>query len=596
MDNRIKNDEANIRNESLDSADAENKRNFAQTVSKFFKNFIKKIRFSFASACEESAVVKIIDNLYNVFLHCNTRFLAVFLTAFSVSSLLVNYLLVFNGIDFLFNTETIIALALLLIGIILFTTKKTIGELLSSGKILSQLTIVYSQHAIISFDNIEKKPTIHTSAIFSGIIFGILSVAFPISSILLFLTSLIYFVFILNKPECGLALSICAFAFTDSHFILIVSVFTFVALIYKYLRCKRHIDFNPMIAVMIVTSIYFVFRGYFTQSGSRSIIDTLSYLAFILTCIATVSLITSTSIMNRSIRLIVIISRLYTIIFLGYYVSLIVFSPFKVNAFIEHFYLTGISEAITNISFFAPFLALMIPLNFATMVASKNATGFIKSIIYVILMLLCTTVVSSFAYTLVMLVACIVILFVYNKKFLLLLLPAPFAAYLIVKFYEFLPDAYSVSAFTNNNTVSESSIELLKNNVVFGVGIGKQNLYSLISSAEAHVNSSVLDLILKIGIIGFILIMAVIVFMVVKNIVFIITCDPAQSYKVRIMSAGILASTLTFVTNCFYMDCLFDFRIVFLFSLIMSLGYVSGKCIESDYIDDTMVREYKQFN
>lgn len=593
MDNRIKNDEANIKNESLDSSEAVTKKSLLQGVSLLVKKFIKKIRHSFASACEESVIVKVIDSLYNVFLFCNIRFLAVFLTSFSISSLLINYLLVFNGIDFLFNTETITALALLLIGIILFTSKKTIGELLSSSKILSQLTIVYSQHAIISFEDIEKKPTIHTSAIFSGIILGILSVAFPVSSILLFLASLIYFVFILNKPECGLALSICAFAFTESLFILVVSILTFVGLIYKYLRCKRHIDFNPMIGVMIAAAVYFVFRGYFTQSGIRSMTDTLSYLAFILTCIATVSLITSTAIMNRSIRLIVIISRIYTIIFLGYYAALIFFSPFKVYAFIDRFYLSGIAEAITNISFFAPFLALMLPLNFATMVASKNATGFIKSIIYVALMLLCTTVVSSFAYTLVLLIACIVILFVYNKKFLLLLIPAPVAAYLIVKFYEFLPDAYSVSAFTQNNSVGESSVGLLKNNVLFGIGIGKENLYSLISSTDAHMNSSVLDLMLKIGVIGLILILAVVVFMVVKNVVFIITCDPAQSYKVRIMSAGILASTLTFVTNCFYMDCLFDFRIVFLFALIMSLGYVSGKCIDSDYIDDTMVREYK---
>lgn len=580
--------------ESLDTLEQLDSKS-VNRISAFFNNFIKKLRLSFASQCEESVLANAIDKLYTVFLYCNIRFIAVFLTSLSISSLLMNYLVLFNGVDYIFTVETISTLAILLIGILMFTSKKTVGELLSSSKVLSQLTIVYSQNAIISFDNVGRKNSWHSSALFSGIILGILSIIYPVSGILLFLICVIYFVFILNKPECGLALAICTFAFSDSNSILFISLITFAALIYKFFRCKRHIEFNSMFLVMLISIVYFLFRGYFTQSGIRSIPDTFSYVSFILTCILTVSLITSTSILNRSIRLVVIISRIYTVVFLCYYASLIVFSPVKVFSFIDKFYLNGISEGISNISFFAPFIAIMLPLNFATMLASKNASGFIKNVVYFICMLLCTSVVSSFAYTMILLIACVLILFIYNKKFIFLIFPTPVVAFFLVKIYDYLPDAYAVSVLTQKGTVGSSAAELLKSNAVFGIGIGRTNFSHVISSSEVYVNSTILDLMLKIGFVGVALILTVIAFMVVKNIAFIVTCDPAQSYKVRITSAGVLASSLAFLANCFYMDCLFDFRIVFLFSLIISLGYVSGKCIDSDYIDATMVREYKQF-
>ena len=603
MDNR-NNQSGKIDNSTNDETMVSSHKNYVSNFSTFFKSLKNRIRKAFSKSCEDSILANFLEKVYYIILNTSIRVVAVFLCAISVSSLVFNYLFELNGLMYFTNINHVGSVMIFIIGLMMFTSKKTVGELLSGSRFFSQFTIVYSQSSIMAscVDN-PKGIDSYSSALFLGVIFGIISFMYPTVYLVMFILSFIYVIIIFNRPESGILLTLFAVPFLSNYSILLFTYLTFIAFIYKYLRGKRHMDFGLLTIIMIITGLLFICKGYFTLSGEHDFIITFSYLGFIVVCITVINLVRATSMLYKGINLLASVTRAYIIVFILFYVGCIFFGTSRTKDFLDNLMLTGLLSAVSEMSFFASMLSVAVPVNFAVMISSKNATGFIKNVVYFVIMLMSSFLVSKYTYTLVLLLSCVIVLCCIKKRFLFLIIPCPVITFGIVKLYELIPSAYSASVFTKG-TVSDNAVYMLiRDNLLFGIGFGEKNYNLSIAryvqnsslSRWSITDSTLFNSVVAVGIVGTVLLLVIFSFMIARNFGFILYSKHTQTKKTSLLSSGFLAATLSLLFNCFYLNCVYDFRIAFIFAIVISLGYASKQCIDADYVDATTVREYNKF-
>lgn len=599
MVNRNGTDDINDRIDLIED-ETDSKKNFKAATTSFAINLRNNVRSVFSKLCEQSVLSRLTDNLYYVILNCPVKAFAVFFTTLGVLSLLFSYLIEYDGIAFFIDVNNISSFIILISGLILFTTKKTLNDLISGSVLLSKLDISYSQSAVFSA-NSEKQfdYSNHSTALFIGIIFGIISINFPAVYIILFLASLMYAVFIFSRPECGVMLIIAILPILNSTAVLMLSIISFISLIFKYLRGKRHINANLLLLVSLIAFIYFLIRGFANKTGSFDYIEILSYISFLLVCITATSLIRSTSMLNKAINLLVTVTRLYIVIFICYYVCCVIFGLDVANSYLYALSFAGLDAAITDVSFFASFIMIAVPLNFALMISSKNAAGFIKNIVFFSLSVICTGFVEKYWFILIALISCTVILIFIKKRFAIFTVLTPILAYGLNFLFKIIPDNYVVYFLKHSDVTGDAVKQLIKHNLAFGIGIGKNNRIDVLEDLTSQsfneaffADNTIFALLLSVGVVGAVIILSIIAIMLIKNVEFILNSDNLKSYKVRILSAGLFASSLSFILNCLFMDCLTDYRILCLFALVLSLGFVCKQSFEADFIDESTVREY----
>lgn len=487
------------------------------------------------------------------------------------------------------------------VGLLFFTSKKSLGDLISSSKFFSQFGIVYNQSAIFQANNSKKASSGYSTAMFVGILSGILTLVFPAENVLYLLLFLLFSVLVFARPECGLLVcTFCLPIFGEST-ILILTLLTFISLIYKYLRGKRHIHFDKVQVLMTICGIYFLIRGLFPNSLFKSPKETLGYVAFVLICITCANLVRATSSFIKTINLIVFASRVYILAFICNFVCKIIFGSVKTSAFLSNIAFSGLATSLENTGFFISILSVAVPLNFAIMILSKNARDFFKNTLFFTAMLLCSAFICSFAYTLILLLSCVAVLAFIKWKLAFLFLVCPALAHALTKLYMlFVPEKYKVLTLNAENYFPTGFAKLIKNNLIFGIGFGKENYAScseklLSDNSLSLSSSSAVNALLYVGIFGIILLLLIIGIVSFQNALFICDSKKRQPYKVRTLSSALFAATLSFVASSIYTETLSDFRASFPLALVLTLSYCAKQCIDGDFIDIYTVREYKQF-
>lgn len=571
-----------------------------QSASIKFRN---ALRHSFAQKCEHSRLSRFLDNAYFAFLGATLRVPAIFLVSFATVSLIFSYITQLNGFMFLLTTENFPSFLILAIGLLFFTSKKTIGDLISSSKFFSQFGIVYNQSAIFEAHSTKKGSYSYSTAMFVGILSGMLTFVFPAENVLYLIVFLLLSVLVFARPECGLLVcTFCLPLFGEST-ILILMVLTFFSLIYKYLRGKRHIHFDKVQILMIICCIYFAIRGIFSNSKIKSPKETLGYVSFILICITCANLVRATSSLIKTINLIVFASRVYILAFICNFIAKIVFGSSKTALFLSNLAFSGLATSLENTGFFISILSVAVPLNFAIMILSKNARDFFKNALLFAVMLACSTFVSSFSFTLILLLSCVVVLAFIKCKFVFLSVVCPLISHGLIKLFElFVPEKYKVLTISFGNYFPYPISKLIKSNFIFGIGFGEEN-YARSASKFADSSasplllssSSAVNALLFVGVFGIVLLLAIICVVSVQNAHFICDSKKKRPYKVKTLSSALFAATLSFVACCIYTHTLSDFRATFPFALVLTLGYCAKQCIDGDFIDIYTVREYKQF-
>ncbi len=565
---------------SFDDGENEVKKSSLEKLRAYLKKKLFALRHAFADRCDKSYLSNQFDNLYFSILNCQVSIFGTFMIVMSIISLALSYLIDSDLSSFLTNTNVYTTIVICVIGFAFLACRKTIGETLSQSSLFSHLDIVYSQPAIIADANAKRTIIENTStAFFVGAIAGIISIIFPSISVLLFILAICYFIFVLARPECGLLFFLFTIPFFTAYVSSFISIITFLALLYKYLRGKRHIDFKLMEATLIFTVIYIVLRCSFTGLTSDKIPVLTEYIAFFLMFITVISLVRTTSMLRRSISVIIAISRVYALLCVIFYVCFIFLGRGMAIQYFEALGLYGLVSAMTSRSFIVSFLSIMAPLTFAN-IFIKNSKAVLKNFIYFIIYIAMSSFVDSFMFTLILIVFSLLTFLPERRKIGFIILLSPAIAYGIFKLFDMIPASFRFIADGVECVTINSYFEMLKGSLIFGSGIANQ----------IGVQSGVLSLIYVLGIVGTAILSALICIIIhkAKKSVSLIK---EKNIKISTYSHGLLSSAFSFIATTFFFNTLMDFRPVLLFAAILSLAFTGGRCFDEDYVDPNMLRE-----
>ncbi len=554
----------------------------AEGIVSTIKAFLKKIRYTFAQKSEKSILAAFLQNLYVNMLVGKIRVAAVFLLTFSFVSLAISYITNTSIGGFISDIDTFSSIVLLIIGFVFFTTNKSLYSLISTSKILGSLSIVYNDSNLFFTDeNDSQSSIVYSTPFFLGIICGIFTVIYPASVICTFIISLICVLLIFNRPECGLLFMVAVLPLLGREFLLIFVFVTFFTLLYKYLLGKRHVNFNLSTAIIVISLVFVTIRSIY-DSGDTFSVRYCSHLLFYISCLSAMNLIRSTAMFRRMVLILIRMTRVFAVILVAYYLCNMFFGVVGVSRFMQLLNIESLIHSVTSSTFAAPFLAMSVPLNFAYLVGINKKNETAKNTFFVVLLLASLIYVSSYSLILISILSCVAILIFFNKKYGFLIIPAPFAAYALQKIFNAVPSMYRISAASESATDINTAIEIIKANPLFGAG----------SSITDYKGNMMLNVLITFGFVGLVLLAVLIVSMTIKSIKSI-SADTMKSDKARFLSIGLLCAQLSFTAICIFTDIYCNMNVIFMFAIIMTTSFVSGKCYEADYIDATIVREYK---
>ncbi len=578
--------------------DVENLKNgtFKKILS-YINKFGRRIRHSCATLCDTSMTSALLDSIYYRILSCPVKVAAVFLLSFSIVALIISGLISGGNIPaFLLNVNTYEQIIVFIVSLVLMTSGKKIGELLSGSRILSGLSIVYSQSGILAANSVSETAVAgYSTAFFVGILTGLSSFLHPVSDVILFIISLLCVIFIFNRPECGYLMILFILPLFSTNSVIAFSVITFAALVYKYIRGKRHINFGAAEVLLIISAVFMFIKSRYTVSGIVSYDTAFKFLIITLVSITTVNLVRSTSMLNKFIKLIIGISRLYAIIILIYYIMCVVFRRPAVDAYISNTLFSGLYESLTDANFIASMAVLVCPMNLALAFGAARTSQRIRAVIYTAVLFMTSILVADYGCTLILVVSCIVVLSFFYNRFIMLVILSPLLTSIIMNTYNLIPDSFIVTAYPNLTVSNVSDYkdavsEAIKQNLLTGAGFGAKNMSLVLNtSSDTLLNSTAISLLVCTGLVGLLMILSAIVIMLFK-------CGKSIgethsiSLKAKSMSVGLFSSSLSFVLLSIVNNTFLNMRTMILFVIIISLGCTTKRCFDADYIEPGKVR------
>ncbi len=550
------------------------------------KRQLFNVRHSFSESCDKSFVSNLFDGLYFKILNCPLKVFGLFLVVMSFVSLVLSYAIRPDFHIFFTHANVFSTIILFLVGMILLTCRKRIGDVLSQSSVFSHLDIVYSQPAITALGTNERKSLLesYSTAFFTGILAGILSILLPSSSIVLFILALCYVVFVFARPECGLLFSLFTLPFFSTEISSFICILTFTALVYKFLRGKRHIDFKIMEGMLICAACYILLRCTIVGFTADKNDMLLQYIAFFLIFLTVISLVRTTSMLRRTISVIISVSRVYAILCLVFYICFVILGKDNTLIYFENLGLPGLVDAITSSSFLIPFLSIAVPLCFSS-IFIRNSKEIVKNSIYFIIFLALSSFVSSLIFTMLLVLFSLLVIVMSSKKKLYLLIVAPPLAYGIFRLFGLIPERFLFVAQDFDKQPLSQYVAMFKNNVIFGSG----------TADSINASSGLLALLYTLGIVGSLIIIILIGMIIYKAVKSVISIRD-KNIKISTYSHGLICSSFCFIATTLFFNTLQDFRPVLLFAAVLSLAFTGGRCFDEDYVDPYLLREQTNHN
>lgn len=546
---------------------------------KNLKNFLRRF---FIKKNEKSLVVFLIENAYYILLSCKMKVFATFLFTFGIVSAVLGIFISNSVGEFLAYNGTFTSLCIIVSGLLMFISGKTLEDAISNSAIFSPLNMVYSQPGLLSCNRVAINTiNAYSTAFFVGFIAGLFTIIFPALSILKFLLLLLCALFIFNRPECGILVVSFLLPFFTEYYVIIFSFVVFAALIYKYLLGKRHINFSfsetvSLIAVVYITVFHIGFHG-----GENSVVTCIAYTLFFIIFVSTSNLVRSTSMYRRSVYIVLSLSRIYAFMLLCYYfVAIFIGTNFLDNIF-ENNNLSGLNLALAGKGFVLPMIAISIPLNLSYVLSVNKKSEVLKGTICLIVLFACVLFNASLFYCFIVLASCVAVLAFKKKRFIFAIFVVPFGSYAFVKVYQLLPDSFRYGSMSRVANTDGAMFSLFRN----------ANVEQSQLTIKDYLVNNVLHVTDRIGFIGTVLVAIMIIYVLIVSI----KGFSDKNYftaNVKLLSVGQIVASFVYILVSVSSNYLADVRIMFIFAVIVSLSYSSVQCYEADYIDEYVVRDY----
>lgn len=567
--------------ETLNLSDETNSPSPESVISNI-RAFFKKVRTDFSKKSEKSVFATLLQNICGRILSSRTRVTAVFLLSFSIVALVISYAINSSLSGFISDIDTFSSLVLLILSAVLFTSNRSFHSLIATSKILGSLSIVYSEQNLTYTKlkgNIYENS--YSTPFFLGVICGIFTVIYPVSVICSFIICLICVLLVFNRPECGMLIIISVLPFLSRSMLFVFACVTFLSLLYRYLLGKRHINFDILSLLMLISVIYIAVRC-FVVDGDIISRRLYIYSVFFVSCFTAINLIRTTAMFRRTIAVLLRMTRVFAALLVLYYLGNIFFGANQVSDFLAKLNISTLTNSLTDISFIAPFLTIAIPVNFANLISFERNSNTLKNTINLVIIISCLVYITSYLTILICIMSCVAILSFYNKRFIFLAIPAPLAAYAILSLFNTIPSSYRISATAATATNSDYASAIIKLNPLFGSG----------PEITDFSGNMLINVLMTFGIVGLVLLTCVLIFMLVRAAQPIFSRTMRSSTS-RFLSIGLFCAILSFILLCILTDINCNINSIFMFTAIVSASVSSGKCYDADFIDTTIVREYK---
>ncbi len=560
-------------------------------------SFILKSRSLFSSVYEKSHVAHFFEYLYRSLLSCPLSAVAVFLLVFSVVSFSLRFFISDSKTDFFLESRNWIPVIMFFVSLLFMPVKKDLATLLSQSKSFSLFEFSYDKKILYATSKGMSFSSGYSTAFFIGVLAGITSVLFAPFSVFLFITLIVCAVIILNKPESGVLLTVFLHPFLSDSFTLLLVYFTFISLLFKYLSSKRHISFDRDELSLLICTLIFLTSGLATASGKTGIIEALQLISAILVYICIKNLIKSFSLFNNCIRLITGSALIASVLTLAVHF---------INRFLNYSFIGRILEAdfanyiytyFTNNLILTVIMAAMTPINLSLFIGHEKKQIRIKHGISFITQLICVLLNGNIPLLTAVVFSCLIVICFKKTKAIVLLPLSPFISTAIVKLVRVLPFTDSIIKTPSlDNTMNQLVSGAIKSNTLFGIGLGKENFVSCITSyalpsidSYAHPQTTLQGFIVYFGIPAAIFIAIVIMRIISNNLRIAIstrninkTADAANAGFIGAALCIVIASTCLYITS--------TSTIPVFFAIICALVKSSEKCMTSDYIDNSKIR------
>lgn len=561
-------------------------------------SFILKTRSLFSSVYEKSHVSRFFEYLYRGFLSCPLSAVAVFLLVFSIVSFSLRFFITESKTAFFLDTRNWIPVIMFLVSLLFMPVKKDLATLLSQSKTFSLFEFSYDKKILNATSKGMNFSSGYSTAFFIGVLAGITSVLFSPFSVFLFVALIVCSVIIMNRPESGVLLTVFLHPFLSDDFTLMIVYFTFISLLFKYLSSKRHISFDRDELSFSICILIFLTSGFATASGKTGIIEALQLISAILIYVCVKNLIKSFSLLNNCIRLITGSALIASVLTLAVHFINRFLNYGLIGRILESDFVNYIYSFFTNNLILTVILAAMTPINLSLFIGHEKKQIRVKHGFGFITQLICVLLNSNTPLLTAVVFSCLIVICFRKLKAAILLPLSPIISTAIVKLMQVLPFTSDI-IFKNpslDNTMNQLVTGAIKNNTLFGIGLGKENFVSCITSyalpsvdSYAHPQTTLQGFIIFFGIPAAIFIAMVITRIISNNLrIAVSTRDINKTADAA--NAGFIGASLCIVISsaCLYVTS--SSTIPVFFAIICALVKSSEKCMTSDYIDNSKIR------
>ena len=443
-------------------------------------------------------------------------------------------------------------------------------------------------------------------AMFLGLISGLFTLLVDPAVIPLAAAALLFAVIVLLTPEIGLLASVFFLPFfwihSNQHRLASVILLSFFGYAVKIIRGQRIVRFEIIDISVLFFGILLFFSGVISTGGRDSFRSALVSCVLLLGYFLTVNLIRTEAWLKRCVVALVSSAAIVSVFGIYQY-----FFGNLATQWIDSVYFTEITKRVSvffdNSNVIGFFLAIIFPFALASFFMWKERKQRTVAFFAIALILACVVYTWSRGAWIAVIAGTVIFFLIYSRKTLKFLIGVSF----ILPALPFVLPSSVVSRFASIGDLSESSNlyryytwkgtfrAIVSENLLGGIGYGT-SAFSQIYPAYAyagmesapHSHNLYLEIIISMGLVGFISFAAVMYFFAAQNFEYL--KKPASGGTSLITAAGI-ASVCSALCLGLFDFIWYNYRIFFLFWIVAALSVANARIGRRDLLRQRQIMQ-----
>ncbi len=547
------------------------------------------VKRTVARAVENSAVLDFLRQILDWLISSSMKSYGIFVFSAALYSAIVYVFRIFYFGSAEVSASHILTLIVMLISsVLMIASRQTLASALLTSPSASFILLKVVGIRREALEGRAPRKDRFDIPFIAGLVFGIASIAVrPIALLSLILVAIVAYL-VLIKPEFGVLLIIACLPFASTMLLVAAVIYTLVCFFIKVARGKRSVKFD-LIDASVLIFLVLVAMGGIVSCADGSIRPALVYCVFMLGYFLVVNLIRSR---EWILRCVLGVTASCTVVAL--YGLFQYFFGYADTIWHDTQLFEDISGRVVstfeNPNVLSEYLIMCIPIILAVSMlykAPKHRMSLVCSLVAAIGCLICTW---SRGAWLGFLIGIIFFMLMQNKNTLVVLF---LGAFTVPALPHVLPQSI-VSRFASIGNMSDGStvyrsgvwsaaVEMIKDYWRSGIGIGEEaftKIYRLYAfsgiEGAAHSHSLYMQILIELGIVGFIAFAAVIFIWAQSTFTFHVSERRLEKLYSNAIFCGIVAVLIQGMTDYIW----YNYRVFLMFWLLVGLGSAIRKTLD----------------